>query len=124
MKQIFILQPDPHPARNNALEAVRNAPDGMCVEIKERTRSLDQNSLLWPLLHIVSGQVEWYGNWLTPEEWKDVFSAGLKRSKIVPGIDGGFVVLGLSTSNMEKKEFSDLIELIYAFGAENGVKFD
>lgn len=39
------------------------------------------------------------------------------------GIDGGFVVLGQSTSKMTVGEMRDLIELINAFGAERGVKF-
>lgn len=124
MKQTFILQPVPHPARNNALEAVRNAQDGMCVEIKPKTRSLDQNSLLWPLLQCLSDQVDWYGYKLTPDEWKDVMSAALKKSKIVPGIDGGFVAIGLRTSQLSKKDFSDLVEIILAFGAEKGVDFE
>lgn len=33
----------------------------------------------------------------------------------------GFVVLGQSTSKMGKREFSDLVELIYSFGAERNV---
>jgi hypothetical protein len=42
----------------------------------------------------------------------------------VPGIDPGtFVPLGMRTSQMTKEEISDLLELIYAFGAERGVKF-
>ena len=39
----------------------------------------------------------------------------------MPGIEGGFVVLGLSTSNMTKQEMNDLQELISAFGAEHNV---
>lgn len=93
------------------------------VEIKPATRTLDQNALLWPLLTELSEQVEWYGQKLTKDEWKSVMTAGLKRDKIVPGIDGGFVVLGMSTSKMDKRTFSELIELIYAFGAQHGVKF-
>jgi hypothetical protein len=42
----------------------------------------------------------------------------------VPGLDGGFVVCGQSTSKMTKSEFSELLELIAAFGANNGVKFN
>jgi len=121
MRQTFVIQPSPHPARTNALEAVRSAPEGMVIEIKPRTRSLDQNSLLWPLLTTVSKQVDWYGHKLTPDEWKDVFSAALKKSKIVPGIDGGFVAVGLRTSQLSKRDFSDLVEIIYAFAAERGV---
>ncbi len=122
-KKTFILQPAPHPSRGIALECVRNAPEGFSVTIQPTTRTLEQNSLLWPLLTEISDSVDWYGKKLTPDEWKDVFTAGLKRNKVVPGIDGGFVVVGASTSKMDKKTFSELLELIYAFGAERGIKF-
>jgi len=41
----------------------------------------------------------------------------------VPGLDGSFVVLGLSTSKMTVREMSDLMELVSAFGAQQGVRF-
>ncbi len=121
MKKVFRLVHAE--ARRRAIEAVTHAPDGMVVEVKQATRTLDQNALLWPLLTEVSKQVDWYGNRLAEEEWKDVFTAALKKQKVVPGLDGGFVVCGQRTSQMPKKEFSDLIELIYAFGAEKGVRW-
>jgi hypothetical protein len=53
-----------------------------------------------------------------------MFTASLRNYQVVPNIEGtGFVVLGMSTSKMTKKVFCDLIELIYAFGSENGVKW-
>ena len=110
-------------AKKAACREILAAPEGYVVTLAEPTRSLDQNSLLWPLLTEVSKQVDWYGNKLTADEWKDVFSASLKRQKVVPGLDGGFVVCGQSTSRMSKREFSDLVELIYAFGADRGVVF-
>lgn len=93
------------------------------VDIRPERRSTEQNSKLWAMLGEVSAQVVWHGQKLTPEEWKHVFSAALKRQKVVPGLDGGFVVLGQSTSRMSKSEMSELIELINAFGAERGVHF-
>lgn len=109
-------------ARERAAQACLTAPDGYVVEVKERTRSLDQNSLLWALLTDVSKQVEWYGRKLSPENWKHVFSAALSKQDVVPNIDGdGFVVLGQSTSKMGKREFSDLVELIQSFGANHNV---
>ena len=111
-------------ARKRAASAIMDAPDGYIVRITEPTRSLESNALLWVLLGEVSKQVEWYGSKLTAEEWKDVFSASLKKQKVVPALDGGFVVCGQRTSKMTKSEFSDLIELIQAFGAERGVNFD
>lgn len=95
----------------------------MVIELKEATRSLEQNSRMWAMLTDVSKQVDWYGRKLTPEEWKHVFSASLKKQDVVPGLDGGFVVLGLSTSKMSVREMGELMELMEAFGAERGVRF-
>jgi hypothetical protein len=64
----------------------------------------------------------WHGQYLTKEAWKDVFTASLRKQQVVPGLDGGFVVCGLSTRVFSKKMFSDLIELILAFCAEQGVR--
>ena len=99
------------------------APAGYWVTIKEPTRTDAQNKKLWPMLKDVSNQVDWYGNKLKDYEWKDVLTASLKRQKVVPGIDGGFVSIGSKTSTMGMRMFSDLIELIYAFGAEHDVKW-
>lgn len=121
MKRIFVFAHQR--ARELAIFAIRESPSGYVCTIQEPSRSLDQNAKLWALLTDVSQQVDWYGQKLTQEEWKDVFSASLKKQKVVPGIDGGFVVCGQSTSKMGKKEFSDLIELIHAFGAHQGVRW-
>lgn len=93
------------------------------LTIRPETRSLQQNALLWATLTDISQQVDWYGRKLTPENWKHVFSAALKKQDVVPGLDGGFVVLGLSTSKMTVGEMADLQTLMEAFGAENGVRF-
>lgn len=52
-----------------------------------------------------------------------MFSSSLKKQDVVIGIDGGFVVLGSSTSQMSVKEMVDLQELIEAFGAEREVEW-
>lgn len=116
-RQTFILA---HAlARLRALEAVRNAPEGFAVTVAEPSRNLEQNAKLWALLSEVSEQVVWHGRNLTPEDWKHIFTASLKRMDVVPNLEGtGFVALGLSTSQMSKREFSDLIELVQAFAAE------
>ena len=95
----------------------------MVVEVKPETRSLAQNARLWAMLTDISKQVDWYGRKLTPEEWKHVFTASLTKQDVVPGLDGGFVVLGKSTSSMTKGEMSELQELMQAFGAQQSVRF-
>lgn len=124
MKQIFNLVHSV--ARQRAAQAVMQAPEGFRVEIKERTRSLDQNALLWDLLGELAKSLRWPINgqleWLTPEDWKNILSSSLhQEGRIAQGARGGFVMLGRSTSKMTVKQMTDLIEFIYAFAAEQGV---
>jgi urease gamma subunit len=86
-------------------------------------RSLEQNRLMWANLEDIAQQVVWHGLKLDKHEWKDVLTAGLKKQKIVPGIEGGFVVIGARTSKMSVAEMTELIELSSMFGAQQGVKF-
>lgn len=95
----------------------------LTVSIKTETRSTAQNSILWSILSDVSKQVEWHGQKLDDEAWKDMATAALKRQRVVPGIDGGFVVLGTRTSKMTVAEMSELIEFLHAFGDERGVRW-
>jgi hypothetical protein len=105
------------------LKSMLMAGHRVVVEIKPETRTLAQNARLWAMLTDVSKQVNWYGRKLSEEEWKHVFTASLSKQDVVPGIDGGFVVLGKSTSKMTKPEMSELQQLIEAFGAQQGVRF-
>ncbi len=114
--------------RDNACYEIQACPDGMVVEIKKETRNLNQNAAFWAMLGDISKQVKWPIDGelrkITPEDWKSIFSAALKQtSRMAKGIDGGVVMLGCSTSKLSASEFSDLIELVNAFGAEHGVKF-
>lgn len=100
------------------------------VEVTELLpkRSIEQNARLWALLTDVAQQVEWpvdgHMQRLSPEEWKDVFSAGLRKGqRVAQGIEGGFVMLGARTSRMTVAEMVDLQTLIEAFGAERGVQW-
>lgn len=99
-------------------------------EVAERydLRTPEQNKKMWALLTDLANQVDWPVNGaltkLDPGDWKHVMTAGLRREqRIADGISGGFVVLGQYTHKFSKQEMSELIELIYAFGAERGVKW-
>lgn len=110
-------------SRRRAHECVKDCPDGWSATFAPPKRSLDQNARLWAMLGEIAAQVPWHGQKLTPENWKDMFTAALKRQQVVPGLDGGFVVLGTSTRRMSKAEMGDLMELMSAFAAEKGVVF-
>src|SRR5690606_23895600 len=98
------------------------------VEISEAkpTRSIEQNSRMWALLTDVSRQVQWPVDGkmqhLSPEDWKDIFTAAhTKGQRVAQGIEGGFVMLGARTSRLSVGDMIDLQTIIEAFGAERGV---
>ncbi len=122
-KKTFVLAHDE--ARQRALQFIAQAPQGYCVTISEPSRTLEQNALLWPLLGALAKQVDWHGQKLSADDWKDLLTASLTRQRSAPALDGGgFVVFGQRTSNYTKSMMSELIELIYSFGAQQGVDFN
>jgi len=97
----------------------RNVDAGTVVTFRKKSRSTEQSAKMWAMLGEVSEQVEWYGAKLDTDDWKDVFTASLRHARVVPGIDKGtYVPLGMHTSTLTIEEMSNLIELIYAFGAD------
>lgn len=93
------------------------------VVIRDEKRPDVCNRKMWTMLKDVSEQVVWHGKKLTSEDWKCLFSASLEKQRAEPGLDGGFVVMAVSTRKQSQKWFSDLFELMHAFGAEHGVRW-
>jgi hypothetical protein len=111
--------------RSKALTWVKNVAIGTVIDFRQAKRTNDQNALLWALLGDVAASVDWHGQKLEAEDWKTIFMNALNSEmRMVPALDGrGFVSLGTRTSKLTKSEMSDLIEVIYAFGATRGVVF-
>jgi hypothetical protein len=111
--------------RAKALDWVRKAPVDTRVEFRASKRTLPQNDRMWAMLTDFSEQLPWHGVKLKTDYWKLIFLDALKReTRIVPNIDGdGFVDLGHTSSRLSKEEMSDMIELMFAFGANNNVNF-
>ena len=93
------------------------------VEVRKPKRSTPQNRRMWAMLGEIARQVDWYGQKLDSEDWKHVFTSALKKQRTVPSLDGGFCVLGTSTSDMTVEEMGDLMTLMESFGAGRGVVF-
>lgn len=113
------------PQLNQAWDLVTRAlPTGpVVITLGRDKRPASMNRKMWPLLQDVSQQVEWHGQLMTETDWKEAFAARLLGQRVIPGIDGRPVVLGNSTSSMEPPAFADLVRLIHAFGAKQGVKW-
>lgn len=125
MKQTYILAHDL--ARRRAVAAVAEAPQGHVVTVAEPVRSIDQNAAQWPILQAFSEQLLWPVNGsmvsMTPDEWKDVLTAAFRRESVrmAMGLDGGVVMLGMRTSKMSRREFSEWLEFLHATAAARGV---
>lgn len=112
-------------AKQRAMKWVAGAPFGTRVEFKEVKRTIPQNDRMWAMLTDVSTQKEHAGRRYSPDEWKVLFMHALgQEQRFLPSLDGTtFVPIGHRSSDLSKAEMSDLIELIFKWGAENGVEF-
>lgn len=111
--------------REKVCKWAMNVAPGTRVEFKEAKRTTEQNARFWAMLTEIAQQLPWHGQKLTPDDWKLIFLDALKQEvRIVPNVSGnGFVNLGRSSSDLSKAEFTELIELMFAFGAQHGVVF-
>lgn len=111
--------------RERAVRWIEQAPAGTRVIFKDAKRTQAQNDRMWAALTDIASQLKWHGVKLSTEDWKLLFMDSLNQEmRLVPNINGnGFVNLGRSSSNLSKAEFSQLIELIHAFGANHNVVF-
>lgn len=147
----FIVKRD-NPRRDQVLQncahylhEMADIGQDVAIEVKEITRTLDQNARMWAMLADIVRCVGWrravwrgdrcvkdgaYVNFsecpharpLTSEEYKDVFTAAIRRPRTLGSLDGGGIVaVGLRTSSMSKREMSELQTLMAAFGDERDV---
>ena len=111
--------------RHKAMKWAENAPMGTRVEFKEAKRTLPQNDHMWALLTHVAAQKTHHGNKYTTDQWKCLFLHALGREmQFLPALEGAeFIPYGNSSSDLTVSEMSELIELIYSWGAKNNVDF-
>lgn len=109
--------------RDLAKRLIDLAPADAVVNVREAKRTLDQNALMWVLLSDVS-RAKPQDRRHTPEVWKSLFmNACGHHVQFLEGLDGNPFPSGFSTSRLTKKQMTDLIELIFSWGSENGVQW-
>jgi len=110
--------------RELAKRLIDQAPDDALVNVRESTRTDEQNAKMWAMLSDIA-RAKPMGRVHKTDDWKSLFMdmCGFP-AKWVPSLDGeGVVNLGHKSSHLTKSQFSDLIECIYAFGADHGVRW-
>lgn len=123
-RALLVLNTDFDKAK--ATHWVSKAPLGTRVEFKASKRSLPQNDRLWAMLTDVQSHMKAAGKDFTTDQWKAIFMHACgKEVSFLPSLDGKtFLPWGQSSSDLSKQEMTDLIEFIFAWGAENGIKFN
>ena len=123
-RRVFVLSHSQ--ARRNAALTCAQAPEGYVVSIAPPKRSSIQNARMWAMLGDIAAQVPWKVNgqeeFLDAEDWKNILTASLREEqRTAEGYRGGMVMLGRRTSRMTSRQMSQLIELMFALGAEHDV---
>jgi hypothetical protein len=109
--------------RRYAHDLIERAPAGAVLNIREATRSTDQNRKMWAMISDIS-RAKPEGRTHTAEVWKCLFMAACGHAvQFEVGLDGKPFPIGFSSSRLNKAQMSDLIESIYEYGARHGVKW-
>jgi hypothetical protein len=122
-RAVLVLHTDE--IRRRAHEWIDKAAKDSRVEFKGPRRTLDQNSRMWAMLTDVSIQATHHGRKYAPNDWKVIFLSALGReTRFVPNLDGtGLIPIGQSSSDLTVAEMADLMTLVEAWGAQNGITF-
>lgn len=123
MSQTVILRGDSQRMLAKAL--IDKAPVDAVVTVKEATRTLEQNSMMWSILSTLA-RAKPDGRILPAHKWKSLaMDAAGKKPDWERSLDGdSMVCVGYKSSRLTKAEMSDVIEAIFSYGAAYGVKFD
>ncbi len=113
------------PDRERAVRWIEQAPAGTRITFKDAKRTIAQNDRMWAMLTDVAMQKEHAGRKYTPDQWKILFMHACGREvQFIPALDNStFIPWGQSSSDLSKAEMTELIEFIFAWGAEHDVVF-
>jgi len=109
--------------RQRAAAWAARSPTGTRIEFKASKRTLPQNDKMWSMLTDIARQATHAGRRFTVDQWKVLFMHACgSEVQFLPALDGQtFVPWGSRSSDLSKDEMSELIEFMFAWGAENGI---
>ncbi len=132
MKQTFIMAHDL--ARQRAIQAVKDAPEGHMVVVSEPTKKRIQEEKYHAMCGDIAKQCTFMNEKRDLDDWKrllvDAFAKVMREAgtpihhdgRVLPSLDFERVVqLGIQTKDFYVAEAGQFIEYLYAFGADRGV---
>lgn len=130
MKQTFVIQPEPHPARRRAMAALVQAQVGEVVTISDAPKKRSQEAMYHALIAEIADSTTYAGRKWEVEDMKriciDEFAEEMRRSgtpleqdsRIIPSEDGRRIIqLGVQSRHFTAKEASAFIDFLHAWAA-------
>lgn len=135
---MFIIQDDPHPARQNCIDQVKILPSGWVVKFSMPKRSNIQSDKFHTQIGDIAKSCRYYGKQVDEESWKRLLVDQFRRETIkdpdigpfwvgrgvemILNLDGtGVVVLGEQTRWFPKPLASAFIEWLDCYEAQNKI---
>lgn len=111
--------------RHRSHQWIDAAPDGTRIEFKGPKRTLPQNDRFWAMLTDIATQHMHFGRKYSPDDWKIIILHAWGREvQFVPSLDGStFIPFCQSSSDLSVEEMTEVIEFMFAWGAQNGIVF-
>lgn len=101
--------------RARVLQMLAQAPDGYVVEIRQPSRTLDQNALYWTQVRECAERVTIEGKRFTPQVWHVYFKQRFLPGRIIELPNGQIMEQDPTTTELTKEEFSLFIEEVLQF---------
>lgn len=109
--------------RDLAKAMIDRAPPNAVVNIREATRTTEQNAKMHAMLSDLS-RAKPEGRRHVPEVWKAIMMAACGHQiQFENGLDGQPFPIGFRSSRLSKAQMSELIECIYEYGARHNVQW-
>lgn len=120
---LFILANEA--VRNRAIDAIRCAPAGFQVVVKEKVRTLAQNDAIHAVITEYGDSINWRfnGQRVDLEDLKSILVSAFRKvqgrqNRFVIGLEGEVVPLNWRTREFSKQEASEFIDMVGALLAE------
>ena len=109
--------------RDLAKRMIDAAPPDAVVNVREATRSRDQNARFWAMLSDVS-RAKPEGRTHTPEVWKALFMHALGyETRFEMGLSGEPFPIGFRSSRLTVRQMADLITFVAEYGDRHGIRW-
>lgn len=107
--------------RFTAKKLIDLAPVNAVVNVREPTRTVDQNDKMWAMISDIA-RAKPEGRRHTPDDWKAIFmNACGWECQFLEGLDGRPFPKGFRSSRLTKSQMANLITYIQEYGDRHGI---